>query len=67
MSFLNEECEWEADLDGIPEELRDHIQNRRDRATQEFSCRNVLYCAHNLIRLQDNPDVANSLHFRIWS
>ncbi len=49
--FLPEEWDYVADLPEFPEELRDRIANRRERATPEFRRRNILFEGRGLLRL----------------
>jgi hypothetical protein len=48
---LSEEWDWTADLENFPDELRDRVAQRRDRATPEFRKHNIIYESRNLIRL----------------
>jgi len=49
--FLEEEWDYVTELEEFPEELRDRVAKRRERATAEFLRHNIIFESRGLIRL----------------
>jgi hypothetical protein len=49
--FLDEEWDYVTDLEEFPEQLRDRVAKRRERATAEFLRHNIIFESRGLIRL----------------
>lgn len=49
--FLEEEWDYVTDLEEFPEELRDRVAKRREKAAPEFLRHNIIFASRGLIRL----------------